>query len=197
MRRPILEKSTSTPALDSKQVRTLYIKQFQALNMLKEHGIVSVKETPPSDSDFSLAITVGRTELLTCLTFTPSRLSPTMTSQRKFFMYNPANLTLNENDPWIASVAQELHCDEPRVRQMTDLARALLKIFVEKEAFLLEIKASFVANGDLEIHGARFGFDDAAYRSSGRQEEVHRLRSKEEEVPEEVEAEKDGIVYIK
>jgi succinyl-CoA synthetase alpha subunit len=26
---------------------------------------------------------------------------------------------------------------------------------------------------------------------------VHRLRNKEEEVPEEVEAEKDGIVYVK
>lgn len=52
-------------------------------------------------------------------------------------------------------------------------------------------------DGKLEVYDARFGFDDAAYRSAGRQEEVHQLRDKEEEVPEEVVAEKDGIVYIK
>lgn len=40
-------------------------------------------------------------------------------------------------------------------------------------------------------------FDDAAYRSTKRQEDIHRLRQKDQEVPEEVEAEKDGIVYVK
>lgn len=53
------------------------------------------------------------------------------------------------------------------------------------------------ADGKLEVYDARFGFDDAAYRSAGRQEEVHKLRDMKEEVLEEVVAEKDGIVYVK
>lgn len=53
------------------------------------------------------------------------------------------------------------------------------------------------ADGSFEVHGARFGFDDAAFRSSGRQKDIQALRNIAEEVREEVEAEKDGIVYIK
>ena len=81
--------------------------------------------------------------------------------------------------------------------QLVALTQGLWKIFREKEAFSLEVKVHPSADGKLEIYDARFGFDDAAYRSAGRQEEVHKLRNKEEEVPEEVVAEKDGIVYVK
>lgn len=66
----------------------------------------------------------------------------------------------------------------------------------------MEVQARFDSSKpeseeSLQVSGAKFGFDDAAYRSSGRQQEVHSLRSDAEEVPEEVEAEKDGIVYVK
>lgn len=77
------------------------------------------------------------------------------------------------------------------------MVQALWDIFREKEAFVLETQIGTAANGGLEVHTARFGFDDAAFRSSGRQEEIHRLRNIAEEVPAEVEAEKDGIVFIK
>lgn len=81
--------------------------------------------------------------------------------------------------------------------RLASLAQGLWKVFREKEAFSLEVKVHPFADGKLEVYDARFGFDDAAYRSAGRQEEVHKLRNKEEEVPEEVVAEKDGIVYVK
>lgn len=81
--------------------------------------------------------------------------------------------------------------------QLTSLVQALWEIFKEKEAAVLETRVGMAADSTLEVHGARFGFDDAAFRSSGRQEEIHRLRNPAEEVPEEVEAEKDGIVYVK
>src|SRR6202043_367521 len=45
--------------------------------------------------------------------------------------------------------------------------------------------------------GARFGFDDAAFRSAERQVDIHGLRCVEDEMSEEAEAERDGIVYIK
>lgn len=81
--------------------------------------------------------------------------------------------------------------------KLASLIQTLWNIFKEKEAFVLETRVGASANGSLEVRGARFGFDDAAFRSSGRQEEIHSLRNTAEEVPEEVEAEKDGIVYVK
>lgn len=80
---------------------------------------------------------------------------------------------------------------------MTNLVNHLWQIFRGKEAYLLEVRLRRTEEGGLEVLDARFGFDDAAFRSSGRQEDVHKLRRKEEEVSEEVEAEKDGIVYVK
>jgi succinyl-CoA synthetase alpha subunit len=81
--------------------------------------------------------------------------------------------------------------------QLAGFVQALWEIYKEKEAFTLETQIAVSADGTLEVHGARFGFDDAAFRSSGRQEDVHKLRDTSEEVAEEVEAEKDGIVYVK
>lgn len=62
---------------------------------------------------------------------------------------------------------------------------------------MLETRVGVSPEGGLEVYDAGFGLDDAAFRSSGRQEDVQRLRNREEEVWEEVEAEKDGIVYVK
>ena len=42
-----------------------------------------------------------------------------------------------------------------------------------------------------------FRSDDSSFRSSKRQADIHNLRQKEREQPEEVEAEKDGIVYVR
>jgi succinyl-CoA synthetase alpha subunit len=51
--------------------------------------------------------------------------------------------------------------------------------------------------GELKVVGACFGFDDAAYRSCGRQADLQQLRDVVAEDPAEIEAEKNGIVYIK
>lgn len=113
---------------------------------------------------------------------------------RKFpFSYNLDNF---ENDSVILEVASHLCLPASAQDKLACLVQALWEIFREKEAFVLETRIGLSSEGHLEVHGAHFGFDDAAYRSSGRQEEIHSLRNKAEEVPEEVEAEKDGIVYI-
>jgi succinyl-CoA synthetase alpha subunit len=82
-------------------------------------------------------------------------------------------------------------------KSLGELIKQLWSIFKAKEAFVLETRISFSSEGVAEVHGARFGFDDAAFRSSGRQVEVHQLRDLTKEVPEELEAEKHGIIYIK
>lgn len=80
---------------------------------------------------------------------------------------------------------------------LSALVEKLVRIFMTKEAFVLETNVGVTSEGSLHVQGARCGFDDAAYRSSKRQEDIHQLRNKADEVPEEVEAEKDGIVFIK
>lgn len=175
----------------AQQKRSLYIKQFQAFDILKQKSIPVSKAA--SDSDVSVSISVDRTALSPCITASPSaEFDPTQS--RKFpFSYTQDNFG---NSPLIAKVASHLDLPESAHDKLAGLIQALWEIFREKEAFVLETRVG-IADGQLEVNSARFGFDDAAFRSAGRQEEIHHLRNTAEEVPEEVEAEKDGIVYVK
>lgn len=94
------------------------------------------------------------------------------------------------------AISKYLGLAESVQASLSGVLQGLVDLFMSKEAFLLETKVGVTKEGGLEVQGARFGFDDAAYRSSKRQADIHQLRNKAEEVPEEVEAEKDGIVYV-
>ncbi|KAK7757838.1 hypothetical protein SLS62_000216 [Diatrype stigma] len=84
----------------------------------------------------------------------------------------------------------------PEKQRFIAVLNGMIDLFFEKEAFLLETQ--IVENGEnVEIVAARFGFDDAAFRSCGRQGDIQELRDTSSEEAAEVEAEKDGIVYIK
>lgn len=172
--------------------RNLYIKQFQAFDILKQKSISVGEQTSPSD--VSISISVDRTSLSPCIVASPNaEFNPTQS--RKFpFSYTETNL---ENSSLVSAVASHVGLPESSHGKLAGLVQALWNIFREKEAFVLETRVGASADGNLEVRGARFGFDDAAYRSSGRQEEIHSLRNTTEEVAEEVEAEKDGIVYVK
>lgn len=180
--------------LPQSQTRSLYVKQFQALDMLRQKSI-RVNDVAPSGSDIHLSLTVDRTALTPCiLASTNAEFIPSQTG-RFPFPYSTAEF--NAINPLIGTIASQLQLPETAHAGLAEVVQALWQIFKEKEAYLLEIRANPSTEGSLEVRGARFGFDDAAFRSSGRQEEVHRLRTTAEEVPEEVEAEKDGIVYVK
>ncbi|KAL4886571.1 succinyl-CoA synthetase-like protein [Aspergillus karnatakaensis] len=190
---------TTLPTQDTRfaktQFRSLYIKQHQALSMLQEKSL-PINEGAQSVSDLFLSLTIDRTALSpTLIASTSAGFEPTA-SARLPFAYNTENFSASS--PVIESVARQLQLPDAAHEKLAELVQALWQIYKEKEAFTLEVRASYASeSGALEVRGAKFGFDDAAFRSSGRQEEVHRLRNKEEEVPEEVEAEKDGIVYVK
>jgi succinyl-CoA synthetase alpha subunit len=181
---------TSQPCVQLK--RNLYIKQFQALDILKQNSI-TVNETV-SSSDGSVSISVDRTALSPCIVASPGTEFEPARSRKFPFSYNLASF---ENNSVVSEVASHLGLPASSHGKLAGVVQALWEIFKEKEAFVLETRIGLSPEGDLEVRGAHFGFDDAAYRSSGRQEDIHSLRNKAEEVPEEVEAEKDGIVYIK
>ncbi|KAL4790202.1 succinyl-CoA synthetase-like protein [Aspergillus venezuelensis] len=178
------------------QSRSLYIKQFQALDIIKQtQPAIAVIEAAPSPSDYHLSLTIDRTALSPALIASSSNGFDTTSSARLPFDYTKE--TFPSSDLIIAAAAAQLQLPQSAHASLAQLVQALWTIFKEKEAFELEIRASLTDKDALEVRGARFGFDDAAFRSSGRQSDVHALRNPEEEVPEEVEAEKDGIVYVK
>ncbi|KAJ6121546.1 hypothetical protein N7512_004011 [Penicillium capsulatum] len=187
-----MRRATLASGSNSHQKRNLYIKPSQAFDILKEKSIAC--QEAPSASDFAVSISVDRTALSPCIIASPTAESDPSESQRFPFSY--AQRTLEEG-PLITEVASHLGLPASAHGKLASLAQALWEIFQEKEAFVLETRVGALPDGKLEVRGARFGFDDAAFRSSGRQEDIHRLRNTAEEVPEEVEAEKDGIVYVK
>ncbi|RAL10475.1 putative succinyl-CoA synthetase subunit alpha [Aspergillus homomorphus CBS 101889] len=174
------------------QIRSLYVKSFQALDMLRAKS-VAANEAAPSDADFFLTLTVDRTALSPCvLASSTADFEPEKTGR---FPFAYEHTSLDSASPLIKAVASHLRLPSTAQEKLAQIVQALWQIFTEKEAYLLEIRAN--ATDVLEVRAARFGFDDAAFRSSGRQEDIQSLRDPAEEVPEEVLAEKDGIVYVK
>ncbi|KAL4983989.1 succinyl-CoA synthetase-like protein [Aspergillus falconensis] len=181
-------------ALQKSQARTLYIKQFQALDMLKQ-ACIPVNETSPSGLDVYLSLTIDRTALSPALIASTSAGFEPSSSVRLPFSYIKEKF--DASDSFIAAIATQLSLPTSAHGKLAELVQALWRIFKQKEAFVLEIRANYSTEEGLEVRGARFGFDDAAFRSSGRQGEIHALRNVKKEIPEEVEAEKYGIVYVK
>jgi len=81
---------------------------------------------------------------------------------------------------------------------ITKLINQLWELFHKREAISLEMHITIPHSSDsLEVSNLDFTFDDAAFRSSNRQSDLHALRDTSLEDPVEVSAESDGIVYIK
>ena len=74
---------------------------------------------------------------------------------------------------------------------------SLTRLFIEKEASSFKLQLVPDKTKLFTAQNAILSFDDAAYRSAGRHKDIQALRTAEDEIPEEVEAENDGIVYIK
>lgn len=169
----------------STQKRTLYIRENLAFELLRERGI-NASETLEQQIKRKLAVTIDRT------TRTPCILAGNSGETKSFYFDYLTGLEYSQ----IPAIARHLKLEGPSKDALPKLVNGLIQLFVQKEAFLLE--TSFVEDGsDLKIVNAHFGFDDAAFRSAKRQGDVHALRKFEDEDPQEVEAENDGIVYIK
>lgn len=177
------------------QRRSLHIKQHQAFDMLKEAQIqTQAKQASPED--FHLSITVDRTSLSPCVTVSSGSKSPESLLRIPFNYANP-EFSTNTNNAIQSEIVSFLGFQTEYQEAVGRYLQELYKIFKNNEAFVLETRASFSAGKKIVVHETRFGFDDAAYKSSGRHEKLHQLRDVASEVPEEVRAEKSGIVYVK
>jgi succinyl-CoA synthetase alpha subunit len=182
---------SSAPKI-AKQKRTLYIREDDAMSMLRARGINASEYSGKGDKRL-LAVAIDRANLSPCIIASPAtdQAYPHTEAKRFPFDYRKG---------FDASQAQEiteyLKIGQTSKDSLRKLINNLVDLYMSKEAFLLETQV-VERLGDLKVVGARFGFDDAAFRSTQRQADVHTLRRIEDEDPHEVEAEKDGIVYIK
>ena len=96
-----------------------------------------------------------------------------------------------------SSIATDLRCGEESLKSLSLLLSSLIDIFFDKEALSVSTRVSRDQAGKLAVARAEFEFDDAAFKSGKRHADIQRMRDTRNEVPEEMEAEQDGIVYIK
>lgn len=174
------------------QKRSLYIREDLAFNLLRERSI-NASEYSGKGRQRLLAVAVDRSSLSPCIIASPATTSEDFSKEAKSF---PFDYRAGFDSRLVSAVAEHLQLSSSSRESLPKLMQGLVDIFMQKEAFLLETK--FVERlGELKVTGARFGFDDAALRSGNRQADVHALRRLEDEDPDELEAERDGIVYIK
>ncbi|KAH8808393.1 succinyl-CoA synthetase-like protein [Xylogone sp. PMI_703] len=172
--------------------RYLHIREDLALNLLREAGI-NASEYSGKGIQRLLAVTVDRSNLCPCILASPTTdLDQVQSMSRKF----PFDYRKGFEPSQVRELAEHLQLGEGGKQQVLKLVNALVDLYMKKEAILLETKI-VERLGDVKVTGAKFIFDDAAFRSSKRQGDIHALRRLEDENPVELEAEKDGIVYIK
>ncbi|KAH9845524.1 CoA binding domain [Teratosphaeria destructans] len=187
----------------TQQKRNLILKSHQAPGILDQYlteleGLSVSPEEAPKDA-FYVAITVDRSARSPCIATSPTADRGQLGQRVRRFPYD---WQAGPKDSDIESAIENAQLDAapPAAHaQIGGLIQALAKLYKDKEAVTLSGSVSIDTNGNLRLHqpSLHLQFDDAAYRSNKRQEDIHSLRQKETEVPEEVEAEKDGIVFVK
>ena len=202
-RRPAPPLSRKSSAPSTPQRRGLLLRPEQASGPLQPYldqmeNLSLSHDQAPRDA-FYVGVTVDRTARQPAIATSPTA-NPSQLAQRvRRFPYDwregPSDATIKQ-----AIEHMQLDAAPPAaMAQVSSLMQTLAKMYKEKEAVTLSGSVSIDQNGNLQLHQPSLvlQFDDAAYRSNKRQEDVHSLRQKETEVPEEVEAEKDGIVFVK
>ncbi|PVH74726.1 putative CoA-ligase [Cadophora sp. DSE1049] len=184
--RPVLSPGVAT------QKRNLYIREELAQDLLRERGF-NASVYSGKGTKRLLAIGVDRKNMSPCIITSPASDPGNPYAEAKKF---PFEYRKGLDASQIQEIARHLQLGESSKESLPKLINGLVDLYMEKEAFLLETNV-VERLGDLKIVGANFGFDDAAFRSTKRQAEIHALRRVEDEDAQEVEAEKDGIVYIK
>lgn len=187
--RPTVSRSQASPS----QKRTLIVKTKQALDLLRDRGI-KIGETKGEAK--MLAIAVDRSKrmpaVVASVTADPSQLYAK--AGRYAFAYGSKDAT---SDEMINTIAEVLKVNDNAKPALKELVGNLADMYMEKEAQALRVNITVSDSGEIEVTDAQFRFDDAAFRSSKRQADIHALRDMAAEVPEEIAAEKEGMAYVK
>jgi succinyl-CoA synthetase alpha subunit len=190
-------RTSNKPSLLHQHKRTLYLKQSDAFKMLNDKGIETRDPGSNGDNTKMIAISIDRSERQPCVVASPVTDPDSIFSntQRFPFAYGSDDAL---SDQMLDRVANHMHVHGEGKKSLRKLLGDLVDLYMGKEAFVLRTEVAINdSTGDLHVTRVKFGFDDAAFKSSKRQQDVHALREIDKEDPGEVAAEKEGMVYVK
>ncbi|KAF2722785.1 succinyl-CoA ligase subunit alpha [Polychaeton citri CBS 116435] len=190
--------------LPAQQKRNLTLRPDQAhiplQPYLKQMTAVAFSDEKAPQDGFFLGVTVDRSTRQPCLVSAPTSSTSSIDKRVKRFPYDWSTGP-SDQDIKVAITHAQLDAAPPgAMAGASSFLKALSTMYKEKEAITLSGCISITRDGSgVQLHSPSLTlfFDPSAYKSSKRQDDVHRLRQKQLEVSEEVEAEKDGIVFVK
>ena len=174
--------------------RWIHIPESQSFEMLEKLGVPILKSEDAESRDYFLSLAVDRTNCAPCTVTSFSIGGESPQIHAKSYRLSMDKVV---DDSTFSSIATDLRCEEKSLESLSFLLSSLINIFYDKEASSVSTRVSRDREGKLAVARAEFDFDDAAFRSGKRHADIQQMRDTRNEVPEEVEAEKDGIVYIK
>ena len=185
------ELASSSPKL---QKRHLTLSPAQSLDYLKDNDIPVSSSPTTSFSLYVATIGIDRSHYKPRIHI---RLSPNdqpsdgLASAKVLFQPHPELATFDSTvGPAITQLAAN-HSDA-----ITGILHRLAALWLSKEGSWFRVEIGHI-DGNAAIVSADLSFDDWAFAMSKRQKDVHSLRDTSREVAEEVEVEKDGIVYVR
>ncbi|KAI0880355.1 succinyl-CoA synthetase-like protein [Annulohypoxylon maeteangense] len=174
------------------QRRSIYIPQETCLAKLREHN-VPVSEGLDPDSQKMIALTINRSAKNLRILASPTR----DISEAREFDFPYAKST--PDDVKLEAIIKHIQLDPKSKGALESLINELLALFIDQEYYLAQIWIVETpdASTKIQVAGANFGFEIASSKGCGRHTNPGELRNASTEDPDELAAEKDGIVYIK
>ncbi|KAH7178044.1 succinyl-CoA synthetase-like protein [Fusarium sp. MPI-SDFR-AT-0072] len=118
---------------------------------------------------------------------------PNALYERAFQEVFEFSLSTGITEELLSDIAQSFHLGKDSRDSLREVIQRLFSIFREKDALSLETDLLFLKDGKFMCNNSDFFFDDAARE---RQRKLFFLRDKKQEIPEELRAEKHGLVYV-
>jgi succinyl-CoA synthetase beta subunit len=157
-----------------------------------------VAETAPHDSQWYLAMTIDRENYRPAVIISKTGgMDLDVLIQERPESLHSFNFGMSDGitDSLVREIEQTLGTTGIETENLNQILSQMYKIFVEREATHLEINPLGRSHdGTFTGLNASFTFDNAAEK---RQAELFSLRDKTQEVQDEVEAEKHGLVYVR
>jgi len=155
---------------------------------------IYVTEMPEAKREFYLAIEIDRDKF--CPVITLSQLGGVLVEKIPRNDLKKVHFSYSKGitEQVMKEVQSMLKLPEKDVEDLKKVLSGLFKVFCEKDATRIEINPLMQTASQFLCTNAKFSFDDAA---RNRQKDLFELKDSKEEIFEEAEAEKHGLVYVR
>ena len=173
------------------QSRKIHLSRAQTYEILRSHKIFVTLQSHHRTRAFRLEISIDRSQCQPYLSIGELGEEVGRSSVSCMFYYG----TISNHR--IRAIAKMLQLDGISYTRFIRLLGKLLDLFMGEEAIYIETIIAQDESNNLSVQRPRIEFDDKVYKRDKFSDNIPELQNSQPKVPEELEAEKDGIVYIK